>query len=208
MKMALCYYLWLLALFSSLATPGFLLGARRLAHGNTLSPENFDVLGIRLGDSSVADVERILGSATFTQGRNVEEATRCYASLGRDGTVLEINSWLENVVEFRFYRGSPQSVKHCGKSGLVSPELATASGLRLGMGRNEVIALLGTASRNQANRITYECSYYRSPTPEEIKVFKVAHNAPPVSINVYEKIDLRLRREIVTRVVVSLGKDW
>ncbi len=179
-----------------------------LAEGQKLDPKNFEVLGIRLGSSEVADVERILGTAPVKQARHIEEASRCYASPENGGTILEFDNWLTGVVEFRFYQGSTQSISRCAQSRLVSSSLSTASGLKLGMGRSEVVALLGPPTKMQEDRLTYESSYDRPPTPEEVTRFIDGFSTPPALISVYEKIDLRFRRSKLVRVDVVRDRYW
>lgn len=177
------------------------------AEASGLAAQSFEVLGVTPGISTVADVERTLGPGHFRRSSNVEEGIRCYSSAGTDRTVLEFDNWLEGVVEFRFFRGSAATANRCAKSRLISNSLSTANGLRLGMTVEAVIALLGAPTSSNANRLTYKSSYDRPPTPEELAQFKGTPYNPPASINVYEKIDLRLRRGTVVRVDVMRGKD-
>jgi hypothetical protein len=148
MRSAPLHYCWFLFLLASLAMQGTAMSTARPAQGNMLNPKNFEVLGVRLSDSTVTDVERILGPAPSKQGPNAETSTTCYTSMGSDRTILEFEYWFERVVEFRLFIGAPQSASRCTKSKLVSADLATSSGLRLGMSRDKVIALLGSPSKN------------------------------------------------------------
>ncbi len=173
-----------------------------------LPPQSFEVLGVKAGSSKVVDVESILGAAPVRQATHVEEAARCYASPGHDRTVIEFDSWLESVAAFEFFKGSPRTVSSCAKSKLVSSSLSTANGLRLGMTHKEVVTVLGPPTKGQGGHLTYESSYDRPPTPDEVKQFRDASRNPPASINVYERIHLRLRGGKVVRVGVARGRDW
>jgi hypothetical protein len=186
----------------------FSAATRAAPEGPKLDSKNFEVLGIRLGGSEIGDVERILGPAPVRQAIHIEEASRCYASRANDWTILEFDNWLTNVVEFRIYQGSPQSINQCAKSSLVSNSLSTASGLKLGMSRREVVALLGPPSKMEGDDLIYESSSDRPPTPEEVKRFNDGFSTPPSLINIYERIDLEIRRSKLVRVDVARGEDW
>lgn len=198
----------MILLVAGLVSMLFSAATRAAPEGHKLDSKNFEVLGIRLGDSEIGDVERILGSAPVRQATHIEEGSSCYASRANDRTVLEFDNWLTNVVEFRFYQGSTQSLSQCAKSSLVSNSLSTASGLRLGMSRSEVLALLGPPSKMQGDDLIYEFSYDRPPTPEEVKRFNANFSAPPALINIYEKLDLEVRKSKLIRVDAARGKDW
>lgn len=208
MRMALPRIHWLLLLLGSLAMHSSAMGTARSAQGKMLNPKNFEVLGVSLSESTVADVVRILGTAPSKQGPNAEISISCYTSQGSDMTVLEFEYWFETMVEFRLFLGTPQSASDCSKSKLVSANLATGSGLRLGMSKDEVIALLGSPSIKKSNRLTYDFSYDRPPTSEEIKLFKHQNATPPVSINVYGRIALQFRDGKLVSIDVLRGEDY
>lgn len=207
MRSALSRILWLLLLFSILATQVFAGGTARSAQAGKLSLKNFEILGIRLPDSTVSEVESILGPAPSKQGDNVEEASTCYTSPGSDRTVLEFEYWFESVVRFRLFTGTLHSTNHCAKSKLISANLATSSGIKLGLRKDEVIQLLGPPSKKHQNSFIYEVSYDRPPTPEEIKRSKDAYQPVPASISVYGRIDLRFQQGKVVWVDVARGYD-
>lgn len=207
MRSALSRILWLLLLFSVLATQVFAGGPARPALAGKLSLKDFEVLGIRLPDSTVSDVEGILGPAPSKQGDNAEESSACYTSPRSDRTVLEFIYWFESVVRFRLFTGTLQSINHCAKSKLISTDLATSGGIKLGLSKDGVIKLLGPPSKKQQNSFTYEVSYDRPPTPEEIKRSKDAYQPVPASISVYGKIDLRFQQGKVVWVDVARGYD-
>lgn len=207
MRLAHHRHCWLLFLLGGLAIEGIAGGAALPAQGPALSPKNFEVLGIRLPDSTFSDVERILGTAPSKQGPNAEISTSCYTSLGNNVTELEFEYWFESVVEFRLFIVEPQFASRCSKSKVVVTDLATGSGLRLGMNRDEVIKLLGPPSRKAPNSLTYEVSYDCPPTSEEVKRFKDAYRPLPVKIYVDGKIDLRFQHGKVVWVDVARGYD-
>jgi hypothetical protein len=171
------------------------------------APQNFEVLGITLGTSELTDLGRILGPGTSRETPDHEGLVTCYCSPGDDRTVLEFDSWVGTIVEFRFFQGSPQKVSQCAESRLVSKSLATRSGLKLGMGRSEVTTLLGAPTKTQEDHFIYESSYDRLATPEEVKQSNDAFAPLPALISVYEKIDLRFGSGKVVRVEVLRGNE-
>jgi hypothetical protein len=201
------HYSCLFFLLAYLATEGFAGGAAHPARGSSISPKNFEILGIELPDSTVSDVERILGPAPSKQADNVEEASACYTSPGSDRTVLEFRYWFESVVGFRLFTGTLQYRNHCAKSKLISADLTTSSGIKVGLSKDEVIKLLGPPSKRQQNSFTYEVSYDRPPTHEEIKRSKDAYRPVPASISVYGKIDLGFQHGKVVWVDIARRYD-
>jgi len=194
-------------LLSVLASAVLLAQVNPPAETGKLAPQNFEVLGITLGTSEFTDLERILGPGTSRETPEHEGLVTCYCSPGNDRTVLEFDSWIGTVVEFRFFRGSLQKVSRCEKSKLVSKSLATASGVRLGMSRSEVTALVGTPTKMQGDHFIYQFSYDRPPTPEEVKHSRDAFTPPPALINVYGAIDFRFRGGRVVRVDVLRSEE-
>jgi hypothetical protein len=173
-----------------------------------LAAETFQVLGITLGTSEVSDLDRVLGRAPFRASADNEGTVSCYCSPGNGRTVLEFRTWAGSIVEFRFFQGSAQTVNRCANSRLVSSSLATASGLRLGMSRRQIMALLGTPTKMREDRFIYESTYDRPPTPEEVKHFNDAFYTPPALINVHERVDVRFRGRKAVRVEVLRAEDW
>jgi hypothetical protein len=190
------------------ASAGILAGVHSPAEARKLAAESFQVLGITLGTSEVTDLERVLGPGTSRETPEHEGLVTCYCSPGSDRTVLEFDSWVGTIVEFRFFQGSPQMVSRCAKSRFVSNSLATASGLRLGMSRSQIMALLGTPTEVREDRFIYDSTYDRPPTPEEVKHFNDAFYAPPALINVHERVDIGFRGGRVVRVDVLRAKGW
>lgn len=69
--------------------------------------------------------------------------------------------------------------EHCLSSAKVSSSLATASGLRLGLGPEEVITILGTPSERRKDELTYSLHVSKRYTDKELEV--VRKNHPEVS---------------------------
>src|SRR5947208_1447470 len=80
-----------------------------------IDPKNFEILGIRLGSSSIEDVKRILGPAPERPSTDPENTVMCYASPGNDRTILEFEIWTDPI-EFRLFHGSTQELERCASS--------------------------------------------------------------------------------------------
>lgn len=101
----------------------------------------------------------------------------CYVS-PLDGTVLifysgAMGGW-KDVTWFAIWsrRAAYPHSSQCASSPLVSENLATTSGLRLGLTKNELAELLGTPTKTGSASVKYEYLCRRKITEEEVKGFK------------------------------------
>lgn len=145
------------------------------------------ILGFQIGRTSLKDVEAKLGPATPRALTREEESDEfiCYVSPA-DGTVLAFYSgamggWTD-VTHFAFWsRGSaPPTYSRCTSSALVTRDLSTESGLRLGLSREDVARLAGNPTRSGRDSEKREYLCKLKMTADEIKRFKAA-NDPDVS---------------------------
>ncbi len=181
-------------LFAILATTFFLSSASQDRRAKQISGKNFEIAGLTLGVSTDQDTERVLGRASATDTPDHEGARRCYLSASGDGTILEIESWFGSLIRFRIEHGRSGMSPPCAQSPLVSDTLATGAGLKLGLARNQIFALLGRPTSVHGSRLIYEESFDRPPTPEEERRLK-EKGGPPwdvKSIHIEEKIDIVL----------------
>ena len=171
-----------------------------------IDPGNFEILGLRLGTSTIGDLKQILGPATPTKAKDPENSLMCYASPGPDRTVLQFENWTDPI-EFRLFKGSAELVKECLPTDRVSASISTASGLRLGLGRDQVVALLGQPPKVKVGHWSYESSTVRPLTADE-KARASKLKSPPSSVEVYEKIDLEFVNSAVTKIDVVRSESW
>ncbi len=176
------------------------------AQAPKLDPGNFEILGIRLGTSTIQDLKQTLGQAPAMKAKDPENSLMCYASPGPDRTVLQFENWTDPI-EFRLFKGSPELVTKCLPTDHVSASISTMSGLRLGLGRDAVVALLGQPQKIHAGRWSYESSSVRPLTTDE-KARASKLKSPPSSVEVYEKIDLELANSVVTKIDVVRSESW
>lgn len=177
-------------------------GIRRFDSGS------FRILDLTLGKSEVADLVRILGPSPEVQARDPEESFRCYAAAGSDKTVLEIGDWFDTLVEFRLLSGTAATIRRCARTSRVSLSLSTGSGLKLGIDRNEVLALLGRPTKTQGQTYIYESAYDRPLTAEERRRAQSSYHSPPDAVEVYERIELKFTGPRVTLVDIVRNETW
>jgi hypothetical protein len=141
------------------------------------------VLGFAIGHASLKDVQAKLGSAKIERVSREEESdtAMCYVS-PVDGTVLVFYSgamggW-KDITWFAIWsrEAAYPHPSQCASSTLVSQNLATASGLRLGLTKNELEEIAGRPMKVGPASAKYEYICRRKMTGEEIKGFKDVNN--------------------------------
>ncbi len=194
--------------FGSFALMAAVCAATAAQKTRRISPGNFEILGITLGQTDEADLARILGPAQAVQTKDPEEAVRCYVSSGADKTVLEVQDWVGTVVEFRLFQDPARTLGNCAATPRVSNLVATGSGLKLGMSRGEVIRLIGKPTKDRKEVYIYESSFERPLTVEEEQRAKRSYHKPPCLVEVYEKIELRFQGPNVVFVDAVRSETW
>lgn len=158
----------------------------------TIDYESLEVLGFILGKNEIGDVEAKLGKATALRGPTHDMTQRCFQSKGNDHTVLVFEDWSGTVSGFQIYR-SARSDSHCTATSAVTPEIATASGLKLGLSRHDVLNILGQPTKATSNRLLYKSESKRSMTAEEVTRFKQAYPGEDNSdLKVFVTTEIRL----------------
>jgi hypothetical protein len=186
---------------------GVVVGVGKPDEPKRFDARNFEILGITLGKSEDAELTPILGPAA-AQAIDPEESVRCYVSTGRDHTILEFVDWLGTLVEFRFFPGTSRATSRCASTSRVSDVLATGSGLKLGMSRTEVVALLGRPTKVQRDDYVYLSAYDQPLTAEEERRAESSYHTPPDAIEVYERIELKFTGPRVTLVDIVRNETW
>jgi hypothetical protein len=120
-----------------------------------IDPRQFEVVGLTLFKDEMKDVDRKLGLAVDSHPPGSDFPERCYASPGKDGTLLVLENWTGTLVGFRIYRASPTDNEKCTRTSAVSGQISTAGGLRLGLTMADVLKLLGTPTKKTSNSFTY-----------------------------------------------------
>jgi len=137
------------------------------------------------------------------ESRDHETWTSCY--VGKDRTVLEVSYWIVEPIEFSLFYAPDEGDLRCADSPLVSQELATASGLKLGLTKKEVIRIMGSPSKKAAQHFVYEITTERPPTPEEINEFRTKGGPPwdVKTIQIYQKVEIVFRTSKVISIAVT-----
>jgi len=136
---------------------------------------NLEILGFTLGSSTLADVQAKFGkSATRTCSREEEApAELCYVSAGKDKTRVVFEAgfsggWKE-MDGFKVIAGSLQQpcYRQCPRSPQVTSDVQTEGELKLGLTREQLIALLGRPKQARGNKLSFEWQSRQAMTKEE-----------------------------------------
>jgi len=120
-----------------------------------IDPRHYEVLGLTFFKDEMKDVDDKLGPAVETRPPGSDFPERCYASAGKDGTLLVLENWVGTLVGFRIYHGSQADNEKCTRTPAVSAQIATVGGLRLGLTETDVLKLLGTPTKTTSDSFTY-----------------------------------------------------
>jgi hypothetical protein len=135
------------------------------------------VLGIRARKSAMDEAERVLGpSPRSTEGDGGEwKAWRCWKASNGDGTILYVGrSDVSGYVRVYGREMDFPGRAACPASPLVHRGISTGTGLRLGLSRAEVTAVLGNQAVAGDRVVWASCQASRPPTEVE----KVARKVP------------------------------
>ena len=154
-------------------------GARRVE----VAKADATILGLAIGRSSLQDVQAKLGHSNLTRMSKDEESdvSVCYVS-PTDGTVLVFYSGVMgggvDITWFAVWsrEAAFPHYSRCTSSRLVSRNLSTESGLRLGLTREKVDRIVGKPTKPGRTSTKYEYLCRSKMTDNEIKGFKTANN--------------------------------
>lgn len=154
---------------------------------------NFQIAGVAISDKQFGQAATKLGKA--------KEVERGDASTGRHQVCYQSAAGFEKVhlifefgeVEGTFYlfaggqdwKGS----ELCVKSRTVSTSLGTSSGVKLGLGRPDVEAILGPPDVVKNDRIFYSREVRRRTTPEEFEEMRKDYPAKLTDEEAHKKFD-------------------
>lgn len=135
---------------------------------------HLEMLGFRLGKSTLADVESKLGKSVARKCSREEEASNevCYRT-GKDQTRVVFEAgfsggWKE-LDGFKVIAGGLQRpcYRQCPSASQVTGEVQTEGGLKLGLTREQLIAILGPPKRTRGNRLSFRWQSRQPMTQEE-----------------------------------------
>jgi hypothetical protein len=146
-----------------------------------LTQQDTTILGLTIGSASLKDVQAKLGQTGFLPRNESSPNTICYVS-PTDGTVLSFGAGamggFVDVTEFSLWSreaGFP-NVKACLPSKLISRNLSTLSGIKLGLNLQQLNTIVGAVPTTKHVEAHYGLSCREKMTLEEIKRLKTANN--------------------------------
>jgi hypothetical protein len=164
------------------------------------------MLGFTLGKSTLADVEVRLGKSELRKCA-IEEEQACYVA-GTSRTRMVFEAVPVGCLEgFRVISGSLREscYRGCPRAYQLTGDLQTEGGLRLGLTREKLIALLGRPKEARGNRLTFEWDSRKAMTKEEEQRESKTFNAPVTDAywDVEDIIDVTLADSKVVEFEVS-----
>jgi hypothetical protein len=140
-----------------------------------LQASNFSLAGVTLGQGGVEAITARLGRAPEIERGDAStgRSQLCYAS-GTNSAVHVVFEFGEDESIFYLFSGgaSWKGSKYCVQSKRVSDSLSTASGLRLGLARPEVEAILGHPDATTVDEFVYSRQFDKKSTPSEFETFR------------------------------------
>ncbi len=122
-----------------------------------LKDEHITLLSLRLDRDTIQDVEGKLGQTAHI-GENHHGFDLCYRSMAKgDDTVITFGTGIMGDDKFLLsFQIISEGIKfkhreHCRKSPLVTKEIATEAGLRLGLTPDEIKTILGSPTTQKKN---------------------------------------------------------
>jgi hypothetical protein len=149
-----------------------------------------EMLGFTLGKSTLADVESKLGKSAARKCSREEEASKevCYlAGEGKTIVVFEAGfsgGWKE-LDGYKVIEGSLQRpcYRQCPRAAQVIGDVQTEGGLKLGLTREQLIALLGPPKRTRGNKLSFVWQSRQAMTKEQQEAASRTFKSPVTDPN-------------------------
>jgi transglutaminase-like putative cysteine protease len=152
------------------------------AEPRSFAPANFEITGLRFHeavrfsfDDPLADVQAKLGPARAAERGDAATARTqiCYKSQELPDTFLIFELGEIDLSFYIFESGAEwNGMDRCVGSPLVTPGLATASGLRLGITPAQLVAILGSPTFENPSRIVYAGGSRRKTPAETLRALR------------------------------------
>jgi hypothetical protein len=153
------------------------------AQHRELEPSMLEVATIRVGLGEIQRAAAKLGTAkVMTRGDGADTRFQaCYVSSDADTHLIFQVDGEGFGAALYLFKGGPDwnGSSFCAKSPLVSPNIGTASGLRLGLSRSQVETLLGKPSKDMPDELVYDLEVKRK-TPAS-KLIRLRQQNPNLS---------------------------
>ena len=154
---------------------------------------SFEIAGVAIGGQQFVELARKLGKADEIQRGDAASGRRqvCYESAKGNPAVHLIFEFGEVEGTFYLFQGGADwnGSKACAKSTLISKNLMTRSGLRLGIERSRVEAILGPPDAVRADRIFYSREVRRKTTQKEFEEMRKDYPAKLSEQEAHDQFD-------------------
>jgi hypothetical protein len=140
-----------------------------------LQSSNFSLAGVTLGQGGVEAITTSLGQAPEIERGDAStgRSQLCYGSPANSGVHVIFEFGEDESVFYLFSDGATwKGSKYCVQSKRVSKRLSTPSGLKLGLTRSEVEAVLGHPDATTADEFVYSRKFHKKSTPKEFETFR------------------------------------
>ena len=140
-----------------------------------LQPSNFSLAGITLGQGGVEAITARLGQAPEIERGDAStgRSQLCFASAANSTVHVVFEFGEDESIFYLFSGGAPwKGSKYCIQSKRVSDSLSTRSGLRLGLTRPEVEAILGHPDATTVDDFVYSRQFDKKSTPRVCDISK------------------------------------
>lgn len=165
-----------------------------------LPADHSRILGIDIRQDNISDVEAAFGSAVFLY-RGDFDLGNCYVS--RDGNFLEffVSSTSIGYAVSKVL-GHEVRAENCKLIDVSDSDLVNGAGLRIGLSRQEIHALLGSASRQTADAKEYRYIFWVQEQADVATSNRIrqADQLPPdheIWLNLYSVIKVLFENDIV-----------
>ena len=143
------------------------------AQNKDIAPANFQIVGVTLGSHQFEKAAAKLGKAETVQRGDASTGREqvCYVSARAGRRVHLVFEFAELESTFYLFAGGAgwKGANLCVLSSKVSSNTSTASGLRLGLMRSEVEAILGKPDGVYGDKVVYSREVTRRTTPAEFE---------------------------------------
>jgi hypothetical protein len=167
-------------------------------------PVNLTILGLQLDKHTLEDAQKKLGPSRQIDAPHHSYPFVCYRStLQGDGTVLVLNFDDHDepppLAGYQIIAGTERfkARGRCARSGLVSKALATESGAKLWMGREEIARIWGVPITNE-QRVHIGIDY---------DGYAERHNGGVRCVNAFSRVGARFVDSRLTWLDVSVGGE-
>lgn len=179
-------------------------------HKEELDDTHISILGFAIGRHSLQDVQSKLGQAKILQAKEQAPHQICYVSNKKeDGTAVifeagPIGGW-EYITAFSLVssKANFKERNQCTKSPLVSTDVKTRSGIKLGLTKNQLTKILGEPTIEQGSNILYYYNIRQRMTEKEIE--KMSKLWPEVIEDPYADVSSFVEATLFHSEVVSIS---